>query len=1234
MSGGRRRILHLAPWVGFGGSDKGTIDWFRWLDRRRYEALLVLTQPSTNRRLTEVLPYAAEVWPLPDLVPGHEMPRLIFDLVHTRAIDVVHVMNARIAFELLPDLVTLEHRPRIVVQLHVEEPDRSGYVRLVCTRFGNLVDGFSVSSQDLAARVEGYGVPRSRIHVIRTGVDAEWEFSPLRVREQPELDPGFHVLYAGRLTEQKDPLLMLDVVAATRERVPELRVHVVGDGPLEADVRAGVAARGLGDVIALHPPTTELAGWYAAADALLMTSRFEGVPYVIYEALAMDLPVVAPALAGNAELLAGGGGRLVAPRDDVAGYAAALEEVADGEASGGDGRRAALDRLSLRRMAEDHAALYERLLADRPQRAPRAPEPEPPHAWGIDRARAWDEPVTVVIPCLDHGRYLGACVQSVRAQAHPAVDVIVVDDGSTDPGTAEVLADLDALDGVQVLRQPVTGGPSRARNRALEIATGRFVLFVDADNLLVDGAIERLTRQLSAADGTVAFVYPVMQYFGNRRDVLRPPDFNLAALLANNFCDTCSLYDAEIFSTEGVRFDEETGLGHEDWALVLQLAGHGFTGVAADGPVLFSRRTGFTRSDLVEYGDHGSQAATRARHPELYGAPEDHGWAGPFAGPAATVKARWAPGLSVVALTATEPGGAEGRRLLEVVQAQTASDLEVLVRSSEPWAMPAAGAAIRWLPAALASTPLEALHEGVAAARAPWLLLTAGAAAGVLARREWAEQLLRVVLARPELQAVVLADAGNDARYPLRVLAADEAKAAHGLLVRAEALRAMLERVGWVDAARPIASLVGGDAGAPVAVQWRHLPGPPVAAPDPTRFVAAGSALGRPRTPAAVAEERWRLHQEPSLPGAPAGLVDRWRQHECWRPVEQLPLVRHRDPAGGFTVTTSRIPPPGFVLDFDLGSVHRHQPPGTAVLRGDAAAGYSAELDADEGVPVLRAGRPDDVLGSVEQAQLPLLVALSSAFHPPSGTWTIVTDLPGDHLAGEVVDARALGFVEGYPNLPLAEPLTDEPFGPVSLVRAVDRKGRRHRYGAGALPPAGVVDLELGSLLREPTRGAALVLAEDGTLAGRRTASARDLARWAVAPVAWRDTGPLVPRLRAAARRGREGLRREARGEAAPLTAAVPPGAPGADGAPPAGRIAGWLLPDPGPERRAVHAATHPATGDVLLTPWPLEAADLGYGPAQLLGYAVLRRGVPGSHDRRPVDVPWASRFGRGARRG
>ncbi len=178
---GRTPILYIAPWVDLGGSDKGTIDWFKHIDRERWAPSIITTQPSLNRWLPELEPYAEEIWALPDLMPGREFPAFILSFIESREVKLVHIMNSRLGFDLLPDMRCLLDPPAVVVQLHAEEPDRSGYVRYVASRFGNLVDAFSVVSQQLGEAILDYDIARSRVHVIRLGVDAHEEFNPDRI---------------------------------------------------------------------------------------------------------------------------------------------------------------------------------------------------------------------------------------------------------------------------------------------------------------------------------------------------------------------------------------------------------------------------------------------------------------------------------------------------------------------------------------------------------------------------------------------------------------------------------------------------------------------------------------------------------------------------------------------------------------------------------------------------------------------------------------------------------------------------------------------------------------------------------------------------------------------------------------------------------------------------------------------------------------------------------------------
>ncbi len=99
--------------------------------------------------------------------------------------------------------------------------------------------------------------------------------------------------------------------------------------------------------------------------------------------------------------------------------------------------------------------------------------------------------VSVVIPAFNAGGWVSAAIESALRQDPPPLEVIVVDDGSTDD-TAEVLA---AVPAVRVIRQPNLG-PSAARNAGAAAAQGELVLFLDADDALDDGALFDLVAML------------------------------------------------------------------------------------------------------------------------------------------------------------------------------------------------------------------------------------------------------------------------------------------------------------------------------------------------------------------------------------------------------------------------------------------------------------------------------------------------------------------------------------------------------------------------------------------------------------------------------------------------------------------------------------------------------------------------------------------------------------------
>jgi glycosyltransferase involved in cell wall biosynthesis len=1245
----RTPILYLAPWVDLGGSDKGTIDWFRSIDRTRWAPSLITTQPSANRWLPKVEPYAEEVWDLPDLMPGAAFPSFILGFIESRGVEVVHIMNSRLGFDLLPDMTCLTDPPAVVVQLHAEEPDKSGYVRYVTRRYGNLVDAFSVTSRQLLDIVAGYDIAPSKIEVIHSGVDGHDEFDPERVA--PLELPGNgapRILWPGRLVEQKDPLLTLDVLARVRERGADFVLDVVGDGELAPVVKAHAEKLGVADAICWHPPCQDMAPWYRSADLLLMTSVFEGVPYVVYESLAMEVPVVAPALPGNREFMDSDSGTLVEPRDDVEQYATAISALLGNRERrlemGARSRQRMLAEFSLSAMGGRHDALYERLLADRATKssaavpfgdgalapsAVDAPAPPPAAASLFDRDPPPERTVGVIVPCHRHGIYLDDCIESIKAQTLAPAAIVVVDDGSKDPETIAALARYDDDPDVTILRQDGNYGPSAARNRALaELGDDlSYVLPLDADDELLPDALERMVAQLEAAPVDVGFVYPSAQHSGNRRDFVPSPAYNLWILMVDNYCPAPALFDRRALEA-GATYPEDMVFGHEDWDFLLQLAELGVRGEHVSEPTFLYRKYGFSRINAVEYGPHAFHDAVERRHPALYRNSD-------------TLKARWSPALSVVLLDDEDGGRAWRQEDLARLPKQSCADFEVVA------SRPLAGDVHVAEPED--DSPAGRLQACIAAARGRWVCVLTPRALPALLDPSLVERLVYCFWSHEWTCAVVLGEAPGVERAAFAQLTDDERMDALPVAIAFERIpeqpsppvelgltgSLIADMVVSIQARGPVQWRLAPAADRPSNGNGRAAlngsvelngPGPRATAPagpgagaGATSYTGAVAKLTLDRAPARDDAEAWVQRavswQEPRLPGLTAGAVRRWETAAAWIPPETDTLTRHRALDGDDRVVTiGRQSPPGYGIEFDLGVLHRFAFPGTRRLVQD---GDTFALTEDENL--LTDGRR--ALGYVEQAPLPLLEVLELRRLPDSGRHVLVAGAD-DPLYNSAEHLATLGWIESFPIQPRHTPLHLGPWGAVALRRYVDRDAWRHRYRTG--PPGDEPDaVSLGALMRGPGDGLLpLRVRPDGRLetdlAGpsraRRTPSA--VARWIAAPLAWSGGPPPAWAQRATASRVRHLLAPPSR------RAVAPPGGP---------ETLGWLRIEPATGHSPLFSATHPVTGDQLLTRSTLEATDLGYRVDGLLGH-VVDAGADGMSTIAATSVLWGSRFGKGRR--
>jgi glycosyltransferase involved in cell wall biosynthesis len=177
--------------------------------------------------------------------------------------------------------------------------------------------------------VRDRGVCPSCIRVVPNGMD----FSrlddlprPSEARRSLGLPPDFPVmLFLGWFRPEKNFSLLLAAAQVLRQRRPELRWLLVGDGPSREQVENEVDGRGLGDRVVLTGALEDVRQVMAAADLFVLTSDFEGLPGALLEALAAGLPAITTDVGDCREVIEDSGGGSVVPVGDADALAQAIE---------------------------------------------------------------------------------------------------------------------------------------------------------------------------------------------------------------------------------------------------------------------------------------------------------------------------------------------------------------------------------------------------------------------------------------------------------------------------------------------------------------------------------------------------------------------------------------------------------------------------------------------------------------------------------------------------------------------------------------------------------------------------------------------------------------------------------------------------------------------------------------------------------------------------------------------
>jgi glycosyltransferase involved in cell wall biosynthesis len=513
-----------------------------------------------------------------------------------------------------PDLARVEIIDGIRTQNLTEESVHGHYARVRDTMVA--ADFCLAATDELAQHMRRYGKPTL---VLPNGFDFELlrgARGAARRRRQATEDGLIRIGYAtGTRTHQRDLAQAADAIAHVLRERPHCRLVLFADrGPM-IDIAEFPALQGLEDRIEwrqlVAPPSLpeELARFDINIIPLELGNPFCEAKSELkfFEAALVDVCTIASPTGPLRRAIEHGCTGWLA--SGSAEWQAGLLQLVDDPALRRRlGRAAYLDvlwRFGPERRAELMASVVEQLRGGRvaarafelevhraaaPRVMPRLPET----ATIFEADALVESELTVIVPLYNYARFVTEALDSVWAQTLEPLELVVIDDCSTDASLEVAVAwarrHAARFNRLLVLRNLANSGLGVTRNAGFAAAETRFVLPLDADNRLLPECCARLLDE--ARRSGAAFTYPVIREFGDSSDLVGVYPYSPARLIGGNYVDAMAIVSTAAWAAVGGYGD--TRYGWEDYDFWCRMAERGLFGQQLAG------------TPLAEYRVHGS----------------------------------------------------------------------------------------------------------------------------------------------------------------------------------------------------------------------------------------------------------------------------------------------------------------------------------------------------------------------------------------------------------------------------------------------------------------------------------------------------------------------------------------------------------------------------------------------------------------------------------------------------
>jgi glycosyltransferase involved in cell wall biosynthesis len=339
---GRERpihVLHLRDTHEIGGPGKTILETFRAIDADRFRLSLGVFLARHEQGESPFVAAATEIGMPVHFVRGYNQFDLrlvsrVAALVKAQRIDILHAHEVK--SDVIAYLASKIHRVPIVTTMHgwIGNAPRQRFFIGLDKRVARKFDRVIAVSARIRDELLASGTPERAVRMLHNAIVVEryrrkgthGALAALLGRDLPRPI----LVSVGRLSPEKGHLDLVEALGLARSRGAALSAVLIGDGPSRPAVEERVRALGLSDSVCLPGYLPQPERFFEDVDLMVLPSHTEGLPNVVLESLAMDVPVLATAVGGTPEIVTDGvTGRLVPARSPQALADALLEFVAD-----------------------------------------------------------------------------------------------------------------------------------------------------------------------------------------------------------------------------------------------------------------------------------------------------------------------------------------------------------------------------------------------------------------------------------------------------------------------------------------------------------------------------------------------------------------------------------------------------------------------------------------------------------------------------------------------------------------------------------------------------------------------------------------------------------------------------------------------------------------------------------------------------------------------------------------